>query len=263
MNHHPETLRMFLTRVWGVATVEWVRFLFAAGVAWIFFYVLRRERWLSRKIIHGFPPLKDLGREAALSALTCGIYGIVGVCSWMAVRGHWIHPFFRAGLPGRVWFWASIILTIFLHDTYFYWTHRLMHLPRLFPWMHRSHHRSTNPTPWAAYAFDPLEAVVQAGIFPLVLILYPIHPVAFLLFMAWQITFNVLGHSGFEIYPSWFMDSWLGKFLNTPTNHAMHHQYFRGNYGLYFNVWDRLMGTNHSQYEERFRDVTSGKVSTS
>jgi sterol desaturase/sphingolipid hydroxylase (fatty acid hydroxylase superfamily) len=236
-----------------------VRFLFAAGLAWLFFYVLRRERWLSRKIIQGFPSLKDLGREAALSALTCGIYGIVGVCSWMAVRGHWIHPYFRPHLSGRVWFWASIIITIFLHDTYFYWTHRLMHLPRLFPWMHRSHHRSTNPTPWAAYAFDPLEAVVQGGIFPLVLILYPIPPVAFLLFMAWQITFNVLGHSGFEIYPGWFMDSWLGKFFNTPTNHAMHHQYFRGNYGLYFNVWDRLMGTNHSQYEERFRHVTGGK----
>ena len=31
----------------------------------------------------------------------------------------------------------------------------------------------------------------------------------------------------------------------------------RGNYGLYFNVWDRLMGTNHDAYEARFREVTS------
>jgi sterol desaturase/sphingolipid hydroxylase (fatty acid hydroxylase superfamily) len=36
----------------------------------------------------------------------------------------------------------------------------------------------------------------------------------------------------------------------------MHHESMRGNYGLYFNVWDRLMGTNHDSYEARFREVT-------
>jgi Delta7-sterol 5-desaturase len=149
------------------------------------------------------------------------------------------------------------VLTIFLHDAYFYWTHRLMHARRLFPIMHRAHHRSTNPTPWAAYAFHPLEAFVHAGIFPLVIFLYPIHPGAFAIFMIVQIGFNVLGHTGFEIYPHWFLKSWLGKFFNTPTNHSMHHQYFTGNYGLYFNLWDRFMGTNHRDYEERFLQVTS------
>jgi Delta7-sterol 5-desaturase len=37
----------------------------------------------------------------------------------------------------------------------------------------------------------------------------------------------------------------------------MHHEKFRGNYGLYFNFWDRLMRTNHEDYESRFREVTS------
>jgi len=49
----------------------------------------------------------------------------------------------------------------------------------------------------------------------------------------------------------------LGRFINTPTNHAMHHEFIRGNYGLYFNYWDRLMGINHAQYEQRFAEVTS------
>ena len=55
-----------------------------------------------------------------------------------------------------------------------------------------------------------------------------------------------------------FMDAWfLRTFLNTPTAHTMHHEHIRGNYGLYFNIWDRLMGTNHAEYEERYRQVTS------
>ncbi len=36
----------------------------------------------------------------------------------------------------------------------------------------------------------------------------------------------------------------------------MHHQHIRMNYGLYFNFWDRLMGTNHPQYEARFTELT-------
>ncbi|MEZ0388978.1 MAG: sterol desaturase family protein, partial [Verrucomicrobium sp.] len=41
-----------------------------------------------------------------------------------------------------------------------------------------------------------------------------------------------------------------------------HHEYYRGNYGLYFNVWDRLMGTNHEKYEERFAEVTNRPKAT-
>ena len=80
---------------------------------------------------------------------------------------------------------------------------------------------------------------------------------AFAAFMVWQIVFNVVGHTGYEFYPSWLLDSWLGRFLNTPTNHIQHHESFRGNFGLYFNYWDRLMGTNHPDYAARFRAVTT------
>jgi len=40
----------------------------------------------------------------------------------------------------------------------------------------------------------------------------------------------------------------------------MHHEFQRGNYGLYFNFWDRLMKTNHEHYEERFREVTARRA---
>ncbi|MDB6071628.1 MAG: sterol desaturase family protein [Verrucomicrobiales bacterium] len=34
-------------------------------------------------------------------------------------------------------------------------------------------------------------------------------------------------------------------------------QKLKGNYGLYFNIWDRIMGTNLPDYETRFREVMS------
>jgi sterol desaturase/sphingolipid hydroxylase (fatty acid hydroxylase superfamily) len=237
--------------LFGIGTSEFLQYAIVAGALWLLLYILLRSRLAHRKIIARFPRSRDLLREIGLSISTSLIYGTVGLLTLMAVRNHWTRLYFRPGRHGPAWFWLSIAITILLHDTYFYWTHRLMHNPRLFRWMHRSHHRSTNPTPWTAYAFDPLEAFVQAGIFPLAVILYPIHPYAFSIFMMWQIAFNVYGHCGYELYPRWFMRSWMGKFFNTTTNHTMHHEYVRSNYGLYFNFWDRLMGTNHAGYEAR------------
>ena len=242
--------------VLGLALSDGFRYFLFAGLAWLSGYVWFRRRWARRKIIPEYPAAADLRRELAYSVLTVLVYGVIGTATiWATWRG-WTRLYWEPNRYGWTWFWLSIPVTILLHDTWFYWTHRLLHHPRVFRWCHRVHHQSRNPSPWAAYAFDPIEAAVQATIFPLAVSLYPVHPLAFLAFMVWQIIFNVLGHTGYEYHPSWLLDSWLGKILNTPTNHTLHHEYIRGNYGLYFNVWDRLMGTNHAKYESRFREVT-------
>ncbi len=240
-----------------VTTVVALRYVIFAGLAWFLGYVVMKRRWIHRKIIERMPTMTDMRRELLYSISSILIFGLVGTLTILvALRGSTL-MYWDVGQYGWPWFFASIGIAIFLHDTYFYWTHRLMHHRRLFRWMHRVHHLSTNPSPWAAYAFGPLEAVVQAGIFPLAVCLLPMHPLAFGLFMVWQITFNVAGHTGYEFHPRWLMETPLRYILNTPTNHVMHHEKMSGNYGIYFNIWDRLMGTNHATYEDRFRQVTS------
>lgn len=63
---------------------------------------------------------------------------------------------------------------------------------KFFRFFHRTHHLSTNPTPWAAFAFSSAEALVQAAIFPLAVLLMPLHPLAFAVFLFWQMLFNVI-----------------------------------------------------------------------
>ena len=104
---------------------------------------------------------------------------------------------------------------------------------------------------------------MQAGIGPVIVFTIPVHPAAFGIFMVWQLTFNVLGHCGYELFPRWFLSSPAGWLLNSVTHHALHHEKFRANFSLYFNVWDRLMGTNHPDYERRFeRAMTEPDVPT-
>jgi len=241
----------------GMTIALFFRYALFAGIAWVLGYRLFKSRWFHRKIIARLPEKEDVQRELAYSALTVLIFGLIGAATVVAGKAGWTQMYWRISDFSMAWFWVSIGCAILLHDTYFYWTHRMMHHPKLFRWTHRVHHLSHNPSPWASYAFAPWEAVVQAGIFPLTALVMPIHPLAFAIFMGWQITFNVLGHTGYEFHPRGLMDSWLKRILNTPTNHVMHHEKMAGNYGLYFNIWDRLMGTNHQDYEARFREVTS------
>ena len=251
-----ESVQHFLKSVGNTALFLALRYGLFAGAAWLLAYVIFYRRWKHRKVVQKLPAGSEIRREMFYSGISVVIFAMVGVLTVMAARQGWTQMY-RGDKYPMAWFWISIGCAILIHDTWFYWTHRLMHHPKLFRHFHRVHHKSHNPSPWAAYAFDPAEAVVQAAIFPLVLVLIPMHSGAFALFMVWQISFNILGHTGFEIYPRWLMDSWLGKVLNTPTNHAMHHEKLKGNYGLYFNVWDRLMKTNHADYEKRFREVTT------
>lgn len=233
------------------------RYLLFAGGAWLLAYVLCRRRWAHRKIIAHPPAPGDVRWEVRQSAVTILVFAVIGTATFIAA-GHGLTRIYQAvDARGWPWFWTSLGLAIVLHDAYFYWTHRLMHTPTLFRLIHATHHHSRNPSPWAAYSFSPLEAVVEAGIFPLVVVLIPIHPGALSLFMLWQIVFNVVGHTGFEHHARGLMDSRLRYVLNTPTNHVQHHAAAGGNYGLYFNYWDRLMGTNQRDYESRFRQVTT------
>jgi len=144
---------------------------------------------------------------------------------------------------------------LLIHDTYFYWTHRAMHSSALYQWVHKIHHLSMNPSPWAAYAFHPLEAVVEAGIVVVFAFVIPVHPLHISLFLLIMMIYNVYGHLGYELYPNRFSRSRVGKWINTSVNHNQHHQFFTGNYGLYFLWWDRWMGTLRKDYDKQFEEV--------
>lgn len=232
------------------------RYLLVAGSAFLVLYVLFRQKFIYRKIQKLFPKNKDYAREIFYSFITI----IIFACVALLLNSHYIKPHTRIYRKisdlGWVYFFCSILLALLIHDTYFYWTHRLMHHPKLFRLFHLTHHRSTNPSPWAAYAFNPFEAVVEAGVIFVIAFIIPITNVAILVFLLIMIIYNVYGHTGYEIYPRWVVNSKLGKWLNTSTNHNMHHKYFKNNYGLYFRFWDEIMGTTDPDYENNLMEIT-------
>ena len=244
---------------WRVFTLAFassaLRYLFFAGIGYLIFYVIGRRILWHRKIQARFPKAADYFREIGFSLTTCLIFGGVGGIMFSSVVQPHTMLYFRIADRGWIYFLITIPVMILVHDAYFYWSHRLLHWPPVFRRVHALHHRSHNPSPFAALSFHPFEALVQAGVFVILAFVIPVHPIALLAFFLWTTFANVVGHLGFEIFSKRLTDSKWGRWLNSSTNHNLHHQRPNGSYGLFFRFWDEWMGTTHPNYDQVLRNV--------
>ena len=235
--------------------LEGSRYLLGVLVVWLLLHVLLKRR-LAHRVIAGWPAARDVRRELSYSLSTTLIFASLGMGVFaLLIAGHMViyrNPA-RYGWP---WLLASLPLLILWHDVYFYWTHRLLHTPWLYRHVHRVHHRSRNPSPWAAYAFHPAEALINGLVVPLALLAVPLHGGMIFLFGVHQILRNAHGHAAVEIMPRGFVRHWLWGRFTTTTHHHLHHETARGNYGLWFTWWDRWCGTERAEYLSRFEAAT-------
>ena len=192
----------------------------------------------------------QIRREIGWSLLSAGIYGIpAGVVAWGWQARGWTR-IYRDWDAMPLWYLPlSLLLYLFLHDTWFYWTHRLMHRPHWFRVAHAVHHASRPPTAWAAMSFHPIEALSGAVVIPALVFLVPIHPAVLGLVLTIMTVMGVTNHMGWELFPRLLIHSRLGGWLITASHHHRHHERYACNYGLYFRVWDRLCGTDHGLAE--------------
>jgi sterol desaturase/sphingolipid hydroxylase (fatty acid hydroxylase superfamily) len=230
-------------------------YFFFAGLAFLLFYILLKKSFWYKKIQQKAPAITDYRRDILYSISSIVITSTAIFLTFFIGKNS-NKVYYNTGDFGMAYWFFSLIWMLILHDTYFYWTHRAIHHPLLFKKIHLIHHKSTNPSPWTAFAFHPFEAIIDAGIFPLIAFLLPVHRYAILLFLVFHILYNIYGHLGFELYPKGFHKNWFGKWLNTSTAHNLHHHKFNGNYGLYFVIWDRLMGTIREDYDASYDKAT-------
>jgi Delta7-sterol 5-desaturase len=232
--------------------VIFLRYAFFAGLAYLVFYILKRQAWFSKKIQPLFPKKEQIQRELLYSFISIVIFFIFFSIINTASKSGYTRIYRNIGQHSLVYFIVSIPLLFFWHDTYFYFTHRLLHT-KAFLKFHKIHHLSHNTTPLTSFSFHPVEALVQAS-FTLIVFFIPIHIASFAIVMFGQMIFNVIGHLGYELIPKTFHRSLFGKLFNTSTHHNMHHRYNKTNYGLYFNVWDKIFKTNHHLYEQTYQE---------
>ncbi|MEJ7934515.1 sterol desaturase family protein [Sphingobium sp. AN558] len=187
----------------------------------------------------------QIRREIGWSLASAIIYGVpAGIVAWGWQARGWTRIYTDlTDFP--LWYLpVSVLLYLFAHDAWFYWTHRWMHRPRPFRIAHAVHHASRPPTAWAAMSFHPWEALTGAVVIPILVFAIPVHVAALGVVLTVMTVMGVSNHMGWEMFPRWLVRGPLGGWLITATHHQRHHDLYACNYGLYFRLWDRLCGTD-------------------
>ncbi|MEM7360829.1 MAG: sterol desaturase family protein [Pseudomonadota bacterium] len=257
-------LNSFVTNLPDGLRIEGMRYLLGAGGIFLLTWVILAGLLSNRRIRKPLPAKlrnKQMLREIRNSAITIFVFVLAYSITNYALEEIFDGPVFKIYADVETYGWPYLIFSVLLWsvglDTYFYWTHRFMHMPRFYRFFHLTHHRSHNPTPFTAYSFAPPEAVLVYLFVPIFFTVVPMHDVAFTCAMLVQIFRNAIAHCGYEIFPrGWVQHPVLGIFT-TVTHHDLHHEKSKGNYAFYFTFWDRVMGTEDPQYAARFDRATN------
>ncbi|PTM11346.1 MAG: sterol desaturase family protein [Bacteroidetes bacterium] len=240
----------------GLFVIIFVRYLIFSGLYHHFFHNWLRNKFRNRFLNTSKLRSKQIKKEIYRSAISAAIFTILGmgmIILWQ--QGHTaIYTSFDA-YP--IWYSVlSVLIVLIIQDTFYYWLHRWMHLPKVYKWVHKDHHMSLQTSAFSSFSFHPLESLLQAIVLPLLVLWLPLHIwiiLAILIFMTFSTTIN---HGAVEIYSAKWVRFWLVKWLIGASHHDDHHKKFNYNYGLYFTFWDAWMGTETPDFKERFEKLT-------
>jgi len=159
-------------------------------------------------------------------------------------------------LPTLGEFLRHFFIVLSFEETWFYFMHRLLHVPFLYKRFHKVHHEFTSPIAISAFYVHTAEAFtvhfVIAYFFPT---LFGIH---FITLLAWQLyilTLTVREHVGYKL-PDW-MPYWF--LWQDPSYHDYHHEVFNCNFGNH-GIWDSILGTGRDPRKEKERKAAEKKT---
>lgn len=225
------------------------RYFLVSGIFYGIFYYWFRERWGKYKINQQAYKKGQFKKEMYWSTIAALIFAITGALS----VGLWQNGYLKIYIaPSLFPYWylpVSLIIYMLLQETYYYWLHRWMHIPKVFKIIHKIHHDSKISSPFTAFSFHPIEALLQAIFLPLVLLIIPIQLYVLILLLTLMSLSSVINHLDIELYPSGHK-AFFAKWVIGATHHSLHHKYYKYNYGLYFTFWDVLKKTESPYFRQ-------------
>jgi lathosterol oxidase len=235
------------------------RYFLAAGSTYWFFYSPVSASFINASVPYQPPSWRIIRHDIKLSVISAGVFALAALGILAAYEQGLTRLYSNPQQYGLWYLGVSYGLVLMLQDTYFYFTHRWFHHPKLFRWVHQGHHRSRYPTPWTSFAFDPLEAIVQSLFLLAIVFVIPLHIVTLVAVLTTMTVWAVLTHLGLDRLPALFPHHWLGRWVIGPAHHSIHHLKYTVHYGLYFTLWDRLLGTQDAGYGQKMENSEHGK----
>lgn len=139
---------------------------------------------------------------------------------------------------------------IMVEYTVFFWSHRMLHQPWIYPYIHKMHHEFYNSIVLTCEYAHSVEYIFGNSLPSIVgskLLFGRCHVLTMLVFLTIRLTETAEAHSGYD-FP--FSLTKHLPFSCTPHYHNHHHLTNIGNYGSFFMMWDSICGTNTHFYSD-------------
>jgi Delta7-sterol 5-desaturase len=223
--------------------------------SWLFhayFYIWDKTRWAARKLGTKPYPSKQFRTEITYSVINAAIFSVVTAATYTLGQKGYTQLYFDINqLP--LWYLPiSLGISMFIHETYYYWLHRIIHHPSLYRHIHQVHHDSLITSPWTAFSFHPIEGLLEALIIPAIIFVLPMHYSMLVLQLTIMTVSATINHLDIEIYPKGNFGTWFGNNVIGATHHGLHHRQFKFNFGLYFTFWDKWAKTESPLFQKQF-----------
>jgi ring-1,2-phenylacetyl-CoA epoxidase subunit PaaE len=225
------------------------------SILFVIFWVFLGKRFGNRKVQlskrAGWPQIKDEIITALIATIGSTLFAMLLV-SMKDAGTLKFYPGSAGAFSGYEV--ITVIVMLLISDTWFYWSHRAMHHPSIYKYVHALHHRSLDVNPYTSLSFHVIEAVwLTLWMLPLALFM-PISMKALGVMQVIGLFNNVKSHLGYEFFPGFFKNAPFNM-LVTATNHSLHHTQYNGNYGLFFRFWDIVCDTELKTTITLFNDI--------
>lgn len=231
-----------------------IRYFILSGFFHSYFYLWKKEEWKLRKINAKAYPPEQFKKEITWSTLTAVLFSVIGAFTAVLWQKGYTQLYTDLHWYDVVWFPCSIVISMLIHETYYYWVHRWMHHPKIYHLVHKIHHDSKITSAWTAFSFHPIEGLLEALIMPVIICIIPMHIYAATVHLTIMTITAAINHLDIEIYPKTKWGNWLGKIMIGATHHSHHHKYYRYNFGLYFTFWDKIGKTESPKFQKEFEE---------
>jgi len=138
---------------------------------------------------------------------------------------------------------VAFYATIYLDDFFYYFLHRFLHVPAVYPYVHKHHHRQ--PLPYRGYTDAANESPIEQilGLLcvwvtvQIVTTYIGFHALGLFAFFAVYAVLAYLNHTPYDIQLGFIGVDY------TVRAHETHHRMLRGNYAQNTMIFDKLFGT--------------------
>lgn len=221
--------RIFVTWLFLYVGSLVVYFLFAT-LDYIIYYI-----WLGNQLQSSSPDKKpNVRREISMSVKSLFVMSGFSTPAEVLIQLGYSKEYTDPARYGYFYLIISPLLFILFSDCVIYFIHRALHSRLLYRHIHKPHHSFVHTSPFAAFAFHPVDGYMQGVSYHIFVFLFPfnaaVHLVSLVVVSMW--TINIHDRV-----------TWGIPGINGAAHHTIHHTTYKSNYGQYFTLWDKLCGT--------------------